>query len=156
MYYIFCCLSLKKNNQECRRNHRKITEPSKWCASMGIRSLVRQLYSPTARQLDSLVGNMNMTCVEFLNFFYFQINGENIEIHTVQRDSNNVSIYSIFIFSQSYAKVSDYRAVGLSSRKTIDTHSLTWLKYCRYGVKLYPINQSIYQTFHGTAVCESR
>ena len=24
--------------------------------------------------------------------------------------------------------------------------SQTWLKYCRYGVKLYPINQSINQT----------
>ena len=26
------------------------------------------------------------------------------------------------------------------------TTAVTWLKYCRYGVKLYPINQSFYWT----------
>ena len=36
---------------------------------------------------------------------------------TVQRDSNNISIYSFHFFSQCYAKVSDYRAVGLSISK---------------------------------------
>ena len=61
-------------------------------------------------------------CVEFLSlFFFFQINGENIKIHTVKSDSNNISIYFIFIFSpQIYVKVSDYRAVGLLSRRTIN------------------------------------
>ena len=48
---------------------------------------------------------------------FFQINAGNIEIHTVQSNSKNVSIYLIFIFSQLYAKVSDHRAVGLSSRR---------------------------------------
>ena len=59
--------------------------------------------------------------VEFLFFIFFQINGENIEIHTVQSDSNNICKFFIFIFfPQIYAKVSDYRAAGLSSRRTID------------------------------------
>ena len=39
--------------------------------------------------------------------------GGNIEIQTVQSDLNNVGIYLIFIFSQFYAIVSDYRAVGI-------------------------------------------
>ena len=55
------------------------------------------------------VGNMNMICVEFLNFFNFQNNGENIEIHTVQRDSSNVSIYLIFILFSVL-----FKSVGLS------------------------------------------
>ena len=62
-------------------------------------------------------------CIKFLIFFIFvQINWENIEQYTVQNYSNNVSTYLIFIFSQFYAKVLDYRAVGPSSRRTIDTH----------------------------------
>ena len=44
----------------------------------------------------------------------------NIEIYTVQRKH----IFIIFIYSQFYATVSDYRAVGLSSRRTIDTHPI--------------------------------
>ena len=75
------------------------------------------------RQLDSLIGNMNMIFMKFLKKIIFvQINWGNIEIYTVQSDSNNVSTYSIFIFSKFYAKVSDYQAVGQSSRGTIDTH----------------------------------
>ena len=35
---------------------------------------------------------------------------------------NKLRIYFIFIFPQFYEKVSDYRAVGLLSRRTIDTH----------------------------------
>ena len=27
--------------------------------------------------------------------------------------------------------------------------ALIWLKYCRYGVKIYPINQSINKTLYG-------
>ena len=58
------------------------------------------------------------------HLFFFQLDGPNIEIHTLPIDSNNVSIYLIFFFFQFYAKVSDsdYRAVELSSRWTIDTH----------------------------------
>ena len=46
---------------------------------------------------------------------FFHINRGNIEIHTGQSDSNNIlSQITVveFIFSQCYAKVSDYRAVG--------------------------------------------
>ena len=73
-------------------------------------SIVRQLYSPTAQQSDSLIGNIYVMCMGFLNFifFLFQIHGL---IHTLQSDSNNVSIYLIFFFSQFYAKVLDYRVV---------------------------------------------
>ena len=53
-------------------------------------------------------------------FIFFQINQGNIDIHSVQSDSKNISIYFIFIFSQFYAKVSDYGAVGLS------IHILGW------------------------------
>ena len=53
-------------------------------------------------------------------FIFFQINRGNIDIHTVQSDSKNISIYFIFIFSQFYARVSDYGAVGLS------IHILGW------------------------------
>ena len=74
----------------------------------GFRSLVLQLNSP------SLISNMNMMCEGFLKFFFFQINGGNIKIHTVQRKH----IIIIFIYSQFYATVSDYRAVRLSSHLT--------------------------------------
>ena len=57
-----------------------------------------------------------------------------MEIHTVQSDSNNGSIYLNFIFSQYYAKVSDYRTVGLSSRRTIDTHPLPGLFKLRHNM----------------------
>ena len=52
------------------------------------------------------------------NFLFFQINGAYRKKWFKQRKH----IYLIFILSQFYAKVSDYRAVGLSSRRTIDTH----------------------------------
>ena len=55
---------------------------------------------------------------------FFRINGGNIEIHTVQSDSDNLNIYLILIFSQFYAKVSDYRAAELSSRRTFDMHPI--------------------------------
>ena len=62
-----------------------------------------------------------MICVVFLNFS--QINAGNIEIHTVQTDSNNFGLYNFLFF----AKVSDYRAVGLSRHRTIDTHPNEWI-----------------------------
>ena len=70
------------------------------------------------------------TCIvcDVRGIFYFQIYGLNIEIHTLQSDSNNVSIYLIFFFPQFYAKVSDYQAVGLSIHRTIDTHPWEMLK----------------------------
>ena len=51
-------------------------------------------------------------CVGFLKLIFYQIHGLNIEIHILQSDSNNISIYLIFSFSQLFAKVLDYRAVG--------------------------------------------
>ena len=53
---------------------------------LGIRLLVRQLNSdtsPSYRQYEYDV------CGIFLNFFYFL---SNIEMHTVQSDSNNISL----------------------------------------------------------------
>ena len=32
------------------------------------------------------------------------------------------------------------------SNFSLQNTAVTWLKYCRYGVNLYPINQSIYQS----------
>ena len=52
--------------------------------------------------------------IEFLNFF--QMNRGHIEIYTVQSESNNINLYVIFIFCQFYAKLLDYRAVGLATR----------------------------------------
>lgn len=45
--------------------------------------------------------------------------------------------YLDLIFSQCYAKVLDYRAIGLSSRQTIDTHPL---------YQLTSANQSVWNT----------
>ena len=57
-----------------------------------------------------------------MSFIFFQFNGGNIEIpYKVIQTSSGAYIFA-FHFSQFYAKVSDYRAVGLSSRRTIDTH----------------------------------
>ena len=57
---------------------------------------------------------MNRICIVFLNFVYFfQINAGNNEIHTVKRDSNNISLFSWVFYRKS---------VGLSSRRTIDMH----------------------------------
>ena len=39
----------------------------------------------------------------------------------MQSDSNNINLLS-FQFLKCFAKVSDYRAVGLSNRRTIETH----------------------------------
>ena len=46
------------------------------------------------------------------HLFSFKFTDQTIEIHTLQNDSNNISIYFIF-FSQLFAEVSAYRAVGL-------------------------------------------
>ena len=59
-----------------------------------------------------------MMCVEFVNFFYFLSNKRrNIEIYTVQIDSNNISVYVVnfSFFCQFYAKcptieLSDHRS----------------------------------------------
>ena len=58
-----------------------------------------------------------------MSLIFFQINGGNIEKHTVQSVSNNIRIYLIFIppppnFMQKCRTIelSDYRAVGLSIR----------------------------------------
>ena len=59
-----------------------------------------------------------------MSFILFHISGGNIEIHIVQNDSSNISLYLVFICSQYFAKVSDFRAVGLSSRRTIDMHPI--------------------------------
>ena len=51
------------------------------------------------------------------------------------------SIYLIFIFSQLYSKVSDYRAVGLSSRQTIDTHPITCIEI--FFLKTITLNKTV-------------
>ena len=62
-----------------------------------------------------------MMCMRFLNFMYFLgIKGENIEIHTVESDSNNISLYLVFIFFSMLCK-----SVGLSSCWTIEL-SANW------------------------------
>lgn len=38
--------------------------------------------------IRSLIGNMDMLCVGL-----YQINGENIQVHTVIRDSNNIRLF---------------------------------------------------------------
>ena len=56
----------------------------------------------------------------FLNFLcFFQFNGGNIEMRTVQSDSNNISLFSFHLLLNIMQrcrtiKLSDYRAVGLS------------------------------------------
>ena len=47
-------------------------------------AIVRQLYSPTARYSDSLIGNIKMMRVGL--FYFVQIKEGNIEIHTVQSE----------------------------------------------------------------------
>ena len=56
-----------------------------------------------------------MMCVGVLNFF---LSGGNIEIHPVQNYSSNISLKSSFHLFSIFCK----RAVGLSSRRTIDMH----------------------------------
>ena len=71
---------------------------------------------------------MHFIIYKFLLLFFFQINGGNFEINTTQRDSNNISLVLSFhfpplIFMQKYRTIelSDYRAVGLSSCRTLHT-----------------------------------
>lgn len=45
--------------------------------------------------IDSLIGNNNMIC---------DIKGRNIDIHTVQNDSNSLGLFSFHFF---FAKVND-------------------------------------------------
>ena len=48
-------------------------------------------------------------------FVFFQINGGNIVIHTVQSDSDNMSTFFLnFIKKCRNIQLSDYQAVGLS------------------------------------------
>ena len=63
------------------------------------------------------------------SLIFCKINGLNIEIHTLQSDSNNFSIYLIFFFSQFYSKVSDYRAVGRSIRTVQDSYPPSTCKH---------------------------
>ena len=45
-------------------------------------------------------------------------------------------LFSLIFFPQYYAKVLDYRAVGLSSRRTIDTHPYgPWASIFKYWNK---------------------
>ena len=57
----------------------------------GIRSLVRQLYSSIVRQFCRQ-NEYNLRVISNFFFIVFQINGGTIVIHTVQSDSNNISI----------------------------------------------------------------
>ena len=66
---------------------------------------------------------MNMICVDFyISFIFFQSIGRNIEISTVQSDKKQIKNIFHFNFPQFYDKLSEYRAVGLSSHRTIDKH----------------------------------
>ena len=88
-------------------------------------SIVRHLDSPTVSYTTYTCTSNYVMCARFLNFVYFfQIHGPNIEIHTLQIDSNNISIYikfsSFFNFMQKCPtrtiELSNYHAVGLSIR----------------------------------------
>ena len=64
------------------------------------------------RQSDSsIIGNIYMTCVGFL---FFQINGGNIEMHTVY----NYQVVLNFMQDCRTIEPSNYREVGLSIRPT--------------------------------------
>ena len=147
---------------DCTSNSLKKNQMNVWYKNKcqnGIRSIVRQLYSPTARQSDSLMGNIIFICnvreMFKISFIFSQIHGPNIEIHTLRSDSNNVSIYLIFFFYQFHAKVSYYRAVGLLSRRTIETHQSEYIyKFlCPhiYVVHVYTAND-MYD--HCLAICK--
>ena len=73
--------------------------------------------SPTALKSVSLQSNRQHEYdVHEISQFHVHI-----EIHSGERDSNHISLYLVFIFSQCYAKVLDYQVVRLLSRRTIDT-----------------------------------
>ena len=67
-------------------------------------------------------------CVGFLNFIYFLSisRTKHWKTYFVKwfKQRKHIFNFLLFFFSQFYAKVSDYRAVGLSSRRTIDTHPI--------------------------------
>ena len=84
----------------------------------GIRSLVRQqLDSPTVLQATLI------RYVREISKFSFKFPLETLKyIYCTKWFKQHKPIYIAFIFSQWYTKVSDYRSVGLSNRRTIDTH----------------------------------
>ena len=82
---------------------------------MGSDLLVGQLYSPIVWH-SYTQHEYDMHGISKFLLIFSQINGGNIEIHTVESDKNRVSMYLIFIISQFYAKVLYNRAVGLSIR----------------------------------------
>ena len=101
-----------------------------------IKILITQSYyirdpidSPTARQSDSLIGNIYVMCVGFLNLIYFLSNSrtKHWNAHFAKWLKQRKHIL-IFFFSHFYAKLSDHQAVGLSSRRTFDTHPYICLK----------------------------
>ena len=84
---------------------------------LGIRSIVRQLDSPT---VSWGIYICDVREIFKYHLFYFKFTDQTLN-YTLCK-AYNVCLHLIFFFSQFYAKVSDYRAVGLSSRRTIDTH----------------------------------
>ena len=102
-----------------------------WYDTKSFRSLVRQLYMycPIVLYVTwRWCALIHFIIYKFLLLFFFQINGGNFEINTTQRDSNNISLVLSFhffplIFMQKYRTIelSDYRAVGLSSCRTLHT-----------------------------------
>ena len=48
--------------------------------------------------------------------------------------------YLIIILSERFSQPDHFKLIVVA---------LIWLKYCRYGVKIYPINQSINKTLYG-------
>ena len=54
------------------------------------------------------------------HLFSFKFTDQTIEIHTLESDSNNISIYLIFFFSELFAEVSGSRAVGLLIRTQLN------------------------------------
>ena len=73
--------------------------------------------SLTAQKSYSLIGYVNMMCVEFLNFIYYLSNwrSKHWKIHCTKWFKQHTHItYIIFIVFHFYAKVSDYRDVGPS------------------------------------------
>ena len=59
-----------KKTQKTKRQKQKQKTNKRKNHCKGIRLLVRHSFSLTARESDSIVGNMNMMCMRILNFYY--------------------------------------------------------------------------------------
>lgn len=80
---------------------------------------------PTAGYFDSLTGKINMKCVGLLNFFFLSYQRrKNWNTHCTKRFKQHIKyIFNFHVFLYFKLKCrSHYQAVGLSGRRTIDTH----------------------------------